>query len=62
MKYEVQESDNKGDYIASAIDHEGEGKIYSALFSGPNAKERAEAYAAWKNSETDMPKVAPQGR
>ena len=63
MIYQVQASEeNKGDYIASAIDDESKGKIYLALFSGPKAKERAEEYAAWKNSEVDMPKVAPLSR
>jgi hypothetical protein len=61
MKYEVQESEEtRGAFSVTAIEREGE--IYSALFSGPKAKERAEEYAAWKNSEVDMPKVAPQSR
>jgi hypothetical protein len=61
MKYEVQESEEtRGAFSVTAIGREGE--IYSTLFSGPKAKERAEEYAAWKNSEVDMPKVAPQSR
>jgi hypothetical protein len=61
MKYEVQESEEtRGACSVTAIGREGE--IYSTLFSGPKAKERAEEYAAWKNSEVDMPKVAPQSR
>ena len=61
MKYEVQESEEtRGAFAVTAIGREGE--IYSTLFSGPKAKERAEEYVAWKNSEVDMPKVAPQSR
>jgi len=61
MKYKVQESEEtRGAFSVSAIGREGE--IYSTLFSGPKAKEQAEEYAAWKNSEVDMPKVAPQSR
>jgi hypothetical protein len=61
MKYQVQESEEiRGDFLVSAIDNDGE--VCSALFSGPKAKERAQEYAAWKNSEADAPKVAPQSR
>jgi hypothetical protein len=60
MKYQIQESEGRGDYLVSAIDNEGE--VCSALFSGPRARERAEEYAAWKNSELDAPKAAPQSR
>lgn len=63
MKYEVQRSEeNRGDYLVSAVDHENKGEIYLALFSGPKAKDRAEEYAAWKNSEADTPQVAPLSR
>jgi len=61
MRYEVQESEEtRGAFLVTAVETEGE--ISSTLFSGPKAKERAEEYAAWKNSEVDMPKVAPQSR
>ena len=61
MKYEVEESEHsRGAFAVTAIKRDGE--IVSALFSGPEAKERAEEYAAWKNSEVEMPKVAPQSR
>jgi hypothetical protein len=60
MRYEVQESETRGAFLVTALDSDGE--ISSALFSGPKAKERAEEYVAWKNSELDMPKVAPQSR
>jgi hypothetical protein len=60
MRYEVQESETRGAFLVTAIEREGQ--IYSTLFSGPKAKERAEEYADWKNSEVDLPKVAPQSR
>jgi hypothetical protein len=61
MTYEIQESEEtRGAFVVTAIEREGE--VYSALFSGPKAKERAEEYAKWKNSEADMPKAAPQSR
>jgi len=54
MLYEVQESaEARGNYLAFAIDHEGEGEIYLVLFSGPKAKERAEEYASWKNEQVE---------
>lgn len=40
--------DNSGDWIVEAINPEGEGEIFTAIFSGPNAKARAEEYANWK--------------
>lgn len=49
MNYEVQQSRLTPDeWVVEAIDHESEGEVYAALFSGPGAKERAEEYAAWK--------------
>ena len=61
MRYEVQQSEEaRGAYVVTAIETDGE--LYSALFSGPKAKERAEEYATWKNSDVEMPKVAPQSR
>lgn len=32
-------------WLVEAIDHGSDGEIYRAIFSGPNAKERAFAYA-----------------
>lgn len=52
MKYDVYESEeHKNDWIAGAV-LEGEGDIYIAIFSGPEAKERASEYASWKNAQT----------
>ena len=36
------------DWRVEAIDFDNEGIVYVACFSGPEAKERAEEYAAWK--------------
>jgi hypothetical protein len=61
MRYEIQESEEtRGAFVVTAIERGG--GVDSALFSGPKARERAEEYAKWKNSEVDMPKVAPQSR
>lgn len=51
MKYEVEQSRHVPDeWVVEAINHKGDGEIYATLFSGLLAKERAEEYAAWKNS------------
>lgn len=62
LKYEIQESENKAEFVVSAIDSQNGGAIYLALFSGPKAKERAEEYTMWKNRAVDMPEVAPLRR
>ena len=55
MKYEIKQSEERpGDYIAIAINEDNRNEIFSALFSGPGAKQRAEEYAAWKNSELEV--------
>ena len=38
-----------GDWRVEAIDDEREGAVYVAIFSGPDAKERAREYAGIKN-------------
>ena len=41
MRYEIQESEEtRGAFVVTAIEREGD--VYSALFSGPKARERAE--------------------
>ena len=50
MEYEVVQTDGVPDeYRVEGIDYESEGECYVAIFSGPNAKERAEEYAALKS-------------
>lgn len=38
-----------GEWLAELIDS-GEGKIFTARFTGPDSEERARAYAEWKNA------------
>lgn len=48
MIYEAQPFKDRADeWIVGAIGDDGE--MYMAEFSGQNARERAEEYAAWKN-------------
>lgn len=52
VEYEVARSRYTPDsYVVEAIDYDSDGEIYAALFSGPGAKERAEEYARFKNSQ-----------
>lgn len=46
----IEDKMQEGDYRVEAIDTEGDGEVYVAIFSGPDAKRRAEEYAGWKNS------------
>lgn len=49
MHYEVIESrEFRGHWHVEAIDNDG--RVFVAVFSGPNAAERAHEYAGWKNS------------
>ncbi len=45
-----EDNRNPGDWRVEAIDFEDEGKVYVAIFSGPDAQTRAEEYAELKNS------------
>jgi hypothetical protein len=48
LKHEIGESkDYPGHWHVEAIDDEG--KVFVAVFSGPEAKECAAEYADWKN-------------
>jgi len=54
MKYEVRESaEQRGAFLAIAVNEASRNEVFSALFSGPDAKQRAEEYAAWKNAELE---------
>ena len=49
MIYKVAESKGtKGEWRVEAINYDGEGEVYVALFSGHKAEERAQEYAGWK--------------
>ena len=53
MNYEISErKDFPGNWGVEAINYDGDGEIYMAIFSGPEAKERAEEYARLKNPMT----------
>ena len=55
MKYEVKESkDRSGEFLAIAVNEANDNEMFSALFSGPDAKQRAEEYAEWKNSQLEV--------
>jgi len=52
MEYEVAEDKLfPGDWRVEATDYESDGECYVVIFSGPHAKERAEEYADFKNSQ-----------
>ena len=54
MEYEVLEAHDSiaGDrWLVEAIDHDSEGEIYAAAFSGPGAEERAREYRAFKQAQ-----------
>ena len=51
LRYEVaQDKLQPGDYRVEAINADGDGEVFIAIFVGPEAKARAEEYAEWKNS------------
>src|SRR6266404_3023251 len=47
----VQDRRNQGDWRVEGIDFDNEGQVYVTIFSGPDAQERADEYAEWKNAE-----------
>jgi len=50
MQYEMKASRFEGEWVVEAINEKGDGEIYIAAFSGPDAKARAAEYAAWKQT------------
>jgi hypothetical protein len=50
LPYEtIEDKLQPGDFRVEAINSEGDGEIYTAIFVGPDAEKRAKEYAAWKN-------------
>lgn len=47
------------EWVVEAIDYASEGEIYAATFSGPEAQQCAEEYAAWKNARHGLAGRAP---
>ena len=55
MKYEVKPSqESRDEYLVLAVNEANHNEVFSAVFSGPQAQERAEEYAAWKNSQLEV--------
>lgn len=51
LQYEtIEDNRHPGDYRVEAIDTEGDGEVYVAIFTGPDAQKRAQEYADWKNA------------
>lgn len=49
MTHEVIQSNrDPGEWRVEAIDYESDGQIYVAIFTGPDARQRAHEYAEWK--------------
>jgi hypothetical protein len=44
----VEDRQHPGHWRVEATNHDGDGEVNVAIFSGPRAKERAEEYAAWQ--------------
>ena len=56
MRYETCESKtHPGEWLAEAINYEGDGEIHGTIFTGILAQERAEQYAEWMNSVASSP-------
>jgi hypothetical protein len=56
----VFEDQESADWVVSSIDSSGDGGVYTVIFSGPLARERAVEYASEKYSglllrESDLP-------
>jgi hypothetical protein len=61
MRYQVVASrDTAGAWLAEAIDHDGEGEVYSAMFYGKKARQRADDYVAWQNADGPIHAQAQQ--
>jgi hypothetical protein len=50
----VERKDAPGAWGVEAIDHGRDGSIYMAIFSGPDARDRAVEYAALKFSRVEL--------
>lgn len=57
----VQSAVCLGTWSVEAFDLEGEGELYMAVFTGPDARERAEEYAAFKNESDEERAVGRLG-
>lgn len=49
MQWEIYpHEDGSGDWVAEAFNFEGDGEIFTAIFSGPSAEGRAREYVSWQ--------------
>ncbi len=52
MEWEmVKDKKDQDAWRVEAVDFENAGECYVTTFAGPGAKDRAEEYAVWKNSQ-----------
>jgi hypothetical protein len=54
----VEDHSGSGDWRVEGIDFDNEGKVYVAIFSGPDARYRAGEYTEWKKSLQLLGKAA----
>jgi hypothetical protein len=54
MKYEIKAGERSGEFLAVAVNEASHNEVFSALFFGPDAKQRAEEYADWKNAQLEV--------
>jgi hypothetical protein len=63
MTYEVVQDRNfPGDWRVEAVNHSGDGEVYTAIFTGPDAETRAREYAQWKTTKVSAPELATMER
>jgi hypothetical protein len=59
MEFEVIADRNlKGAWRVEATNYDGDGEVYIATFSGPDAEKRAIEYARWKQRDFCKPEAA----
>jgi hypothetical protein len=59
MTYEVVKDNSALDtWRVEAIDFDSEGEVYVAIFSGPDAAERANQYAEWMKHPLEYAKAS----
>jgi len=47
----VEDKRNPGEWRVEALDFDNEGAVYVTIFAGPEAQDRANEYAEWKNAQ-----------
>lgn len=55
MDWEViEDRQHPGDWRVEGINYKDDGEVYVTIFSGPDARERAEEYAVWKSEMAEI--------